>query len=287
MKHSSARRIFPALAAFLLVPILANASDDSPATPQEYSVQQALPKIKDGVRELLSHGRKMLRLLTDMTNIQTAEENVDELTAEFNTFMNIEYELKEIVEHVPQKMMEQISEAIPEEVAAYEDLMAKIPEQLSRLYNTDYYNYSKKLTDALTPLCGAFFDCIELPLEEEPKQATAEQINQLIGMQAADRKKLLDRWPTMVQGGPGFSRESAWVILNDSDLAVRMEYDIICQDLHYPAPSAQALVIKHGKVYDKHILTLRLNEDLVVFEQWFDITKYWKKAHPDSQQAAP
>ncbi len=249
-------------------------------------MQQALPKVKDGVRELLSHGRKILQILADINSNQKAEENADELTAEFDTFTNIEYELNDVAEHISPEMMEQISGDISGEVAAYEDWLKKIPEQLRRLHSVDYYN-SKELTTAIAPLCEAFLDCEEAPHEQQPKQATAEQISQLVEMQAADRQQLLEQRPTMVQGGPGFTRDSAWVILNDSDLAVRMEYDILCKDLHYPAPSAQALVIEHGKVYDKHILTLRLKEDLVVFEQWFDITKYWKKSHPDSQQDAP
>lgn len=284
MKHLPARRIFPALAALSLAPILAHASDESPATPQEYSVQQALPKMKDGVRELLSHGHKILRILTDMTSNQKAEENADELTAEFNAFTNIEYELNDVAEHISSEMMEQISGDISGEVAAYEDLLKKIPEQLRRLHGADYYN-SKELTAAIAPLCEAFLDCDEAPHEQQPKQATVEQISQLVEMQAADRKQLLERCPDVVQGGPGFTRDSAWVILSDSDSAVRMEYDILCKDLHYPAPSAQQLIIDGSKAYDKHIVTILLGHDQIVFEQWFDISRYWQKSSPKSDSA--
>ena len=275
-----------AVAAALLISALPCAAQGDSESSPVVTAEQISPKMEDGTRDLLSHCQNVLRILKDITTTQKADDEADELTAEFNALADAEDVLNDLAKHTPPEVMTETVERLSKEINAYKDWQREVPEQLQRLLDANCFN-SEKLTAAINPLCGVFFDCVELPPEPEPKSATAEQISQLIEMQAADRKKLLDRWPTMVQGGPGFTRDSAWVILNDSDLAVRMEYDILREDLHYPAPSAQALIMEGGRVYDKHILTIPLGHERVVVEQWFDITRYWQKSTSQSGSAEP
>lgn len=263
-----------------------HAAEDVPEGSRIYTADEALTPVKEGLNDLLSHARNILHILQGINSTRQADERAEELTAEFNAFLDTDDALNDIVEHTPAPAMEKLVDKLSADVATFKTLMGEMPEQLKRIQAKSCY-HSEKLTAAVRPVCEAFLPNVELPPGPEPKQVNAEQVELLTRMQASDREKLLKEQPGKVQGGPGFSRQSAWVLLEENEEAVSLEYDILRTFLHYPAPSAQALVMEGGKVYDKHIIAMPLRGGLVSFEQWFDITKYWRKTRADSDSAEP
>ncbi len=79
-----------------------------------------------------------------------------------------------------------------------------------------------------------------------------------------------------VQGGPGLTRETAWVLLCKEMTAVSQEY-VILRQLGLGRGMSQALVCEDGKYYDCHTFLYSPAEGKeYTFEIWFDITAYFR-----------
>ncbi len=117
-----------------------------------------------------------------------------------------------------------------------------------------------------------------LCLRLESEEATPEQIKEIetkIAERAADVRSVRE---LNVQGGPGFTKETAWVMKDTTPDAVHNEYRVIYA-LGLPDPIKQALVHgeKDDKTYDVHTIVIPYDEGDVTYRLYFDITAYWKK----------
>ena len=119
-----------------------------------------------------------------------------------------------------------------------------------------------------------------LCLRPESEEATPEQIKEIetkIAERAADVRSVRE---LNVQGGPGFTKETAWVMKDTTPDAVHNEYRVIYA-FGLPDPIRQALVHgeKDGKTYDVHTIVIPYDEGDVTHRLYFDITEYWKKQY--------
>ena len=123
-----------------------------------------------------------------------------------------------------------------------------------------------------------------LCLQPMPEEATPEQIKEIetkIAERAADVRAVRE---LNVQGGPGFTKETAWVMKDTTPDAVHNEYRVI-HALGLPDSIMQALVHgeKDDKTYDVHTIVIPYDEGDVTYRLYFDITEYWKKQHEKKQ----
>ena len=123
-----------------------------------------------------------------------------------------------------------------------------------------------------------------LCLQPMPEEATPEQIREIetkIAERAADVRAVRE---LNVQGGPGFTKETAWVIKDTTPDAVHNEYRVIYA-LGLPDPIMQSLVHgeKDDKTYDVHTIVIPYDEGDVTYRLYFDITEYWKKQHEEKK----
>ena len=123
-----------------------------------------------------------------------------------------------------------------------------------------------------------------LCLQPMPEEATPEQIKEIetkIAERAADVRAVRE---LNVQGGPGFTKETAWVMKDTTPGAVHNEYRVI-HALGLPDSIMQALVHgeKDDKTYDVHTIVIPYDEGDVTYRLYFDITEYWKKQHEKKQ----
>ena len=117
-----------------------------------------------------------------------------------------------------------------------------------------------------------------LCLQPAPEEATSEQIQELETQVAERAAAVRSNRELNVQGGPGFTKETAWVMKDTTLDAVHNERRVILA-LGLPESFVQELV--HGetgdKAYDVHTILIPYDEGEVVYRLYFDITEYWKK----------
>ena len=117
-----------------------------------------------------------------------------------------------------------------------------------------------------------------LCLQPAPEEATSEQIQELETQIAERAAAVRSNRELNVQGGPGFTKETAWVMKDTTLDAVHNERRVILA-LGLPESFVQELV--HGetgdKAYDVHTILIPYDEGEVVYRLYFDITEYWKK----------
>ena len=134
------------------------AQGDSESSPV-VTAEQIFPKMEDGTRDLLSHCQNVLRILKDITTTQKADDEADELTAEFNALTDAEDILNDLAEHTPPEVMTETVERLSKEINAYKDWQREVPEQLQRLLDANCFNSEKLTVETARPLAadGCFF----------------------------------------------------------------------------------------------------------------------------------
>ena len=117
-----------------------------------------------------------------------------------------------------------------------------------------------------------------LCLRPAPEEATPEQIKEIetkIAERAADVRAVRE---LNVQGGPGFTKETAWVMKDTTPDAVHNEYRVIYA---LGLPDSIVRELEHGetddKAYDVHTVLIPYDEGEVMCRLYFDITEYRKK----------
>lgn len=121
--------------------------------------------------------------------------------------------------------------------------------------------------------------------------ASADLVELLISAQTLRRARIKEIMQGSLYGGPGYTKETAWVITISSAAAVDCEYHMLrelFQDLSLPLNGTrksiehnrlkQALITDNDRYYD--VLTIRIvvNKKDYIIEQWFDITKHFEKS---------
>ncbi len=81
----------------------------------------------------------------------------------------------------------------------------------------------------------------------------------------------------LATGGPGFTRETAWVISEQSSDAVDIEYQLMYLMPHSLVKKQQALMPgEDGRYFDRHVVDYLYNGKIYRLELWFDITAYFR-----------
>ncbi len=95
-------------------------------------------------------------------------------------------------------------------------------------------------------------------------------------------KRLLLMYPEIVQGGYGFTKETAWVMQGEDDDVISQEYFVIDR-LGLPRPERQALV-NGVQVYDVFTIPVKIHGQKIKVSQYFDISKYWQQTHQENME---
>ncbi len=135
------------------------------------------------------------------------------------------------------------------------------------------------------------YDCLDLrtamgeevkdherePEKERPLLPEA-QVQQLAASVANAQALYLSRHRN-VQGGPGFTRESAWVMLDTKMSVIAQEYEIMKEVIRQTA-DRQSLVYEGERWYDLLEYDVKVDGVTYTVDQWFDIT-----LHADTMNA--
>ncbi len=95
-------------------------------------------------------------------------------------------------------------------------------------------------------------------------------------------KRLLFMYPEIVQGGYGFTKETAWVMQGEDDDVISQEYFVIDR-LGLPRPERQTLV-NGVQVYDVFTISVKIRGQKIKVTQYFDISKYWQQTHQENME---
>ena len=230
------------------------------ATPVE-TKQQKTDEVSDEIKEM---GKLLKEVCEVLSTIQRTEGAVDKVELIREKFMHIDACATDIQGKLTAKDEEFLN-----------PLCGEIEQELQRLGEHDCYGVEevKGMVKGI-----AFFFGMDDPLPP-PAKATDEQRERLSKRLTERMKEVAEDITEIATGGPGLTRESAWVMRGDTAKVVRQEY-VLMKMLGLPRPPTQALVEEGGKVYDRHQLQI-VGEDggEAVFEMWFDITAYWN--NPD------
>lgn len=235
-----------------LVPV--SAQVETPSAPVEMSQQQ----LSDSLNVLMEAA------LSCMKQIQDAGSAASALPAMLEIIMKIE-------------ALGDQSRAAGLEPS--EEMMKKMEEQ-SRLIETEV----KRIAEAdfygdkqLKRFCrDTFGDALEGDYTDDIPAATPEIIRKLVESRRENIDRVLTDFSSMLKGGPGFTRETAWQILTQDNYAVRFEYFLMYR-MQLTENKTQALVEKDGRYYDCHEIIAEVDGEEYMVQQWFDITPYYQE----------
>lgn len=148
-----------------------------------------------------------------------------------------------------------------------EQLVEKITKEIIRMNEDNFYD-----NEELAERCR---DLIGLPQKKNlPKAAPQEVLDNL----CEERREIISRissdFDALLDGGPGFTRETAWKLTLDTPFAVRFQY-LVLSRLNLGEREVQALIPEDGRYYDRHTITVKVGEEAYTVYQWFDITPYY------------
>ena len=120
-----------------------------------------------------------------------------------------------------------------------------------------------------------------LCLQPAPEEATSEQIQELETQVAERAAAVRSNRELNVQGGPGFTKETAWVMSDTTpDAAYDLERDILAQKRVIRAlglPDSHSQEFGHSETDDKAYAVHTIDEGRIRYRLYFDITAYWEK----------
>ncbi len=151
--------------------------------------------------------------------------------------------------------------------------------QLRRLSWADHYD----CLDLRTAM-GEEVKADESEPEKERPLLPEEQVQQLAASVANAQALYLSRHRN-VQGGPGFSRETAWIMLDTKMSVIAQEYEIM-KEVIRQTPDRQSLVYEGERWYDLLEYDVKVGELTYTVDQWFDITLHADTMNARAQAAA-
>lgn len=141
------------------------------------------------------------------------------------------------------------------------------------------------------------YDCLDLRAamgeevqdhETEPEKERPllpeEQVQQLAAAVEKARALYLSRHSN-VQGGPGFTRETAWIMLDTKMSVIAQEYEIMKQVIRQSS-DRQSLVYEGDRWYDLLEYDIKVDGVTYTVDQWFDITLHADTMSARAQAAA-
>lgn len=147
-----------------------------------------------------------------------------------------------------------------------EKLVENITKEIIRMNEDNFYD-----NEELAEKCR---DLIGLPKNKLLKEASQDVVDKL----CEERREIISRissdFDALLDGGPGFTRETAWKLTLDTPFAVRFQY-LVLSRLNLGEREVQALIPEDGRYYDRHTITVKVGEEAYTVYQWFDITPYY------------
>lgn len=167
----------------------------------------------------------------------------------------------------------------PNEYRRYEFFHRRFLFQCRRLSWSDHYD----CLDLRTAM-GEEVEEHETEPEKERPLLPEAQVQQLAASVAKAQALYLSR-NRNVQGGPGFTRETAWIMLDTKMSVIAQEYEIMKQVIRETA-DRQSLVYEGERWYDLLEYDVKVDGVTYTVDQWFDITLHADTMSARAQAAA-
>lgn len=251
--------------------LMAEAETVVPAPTGAETVPQAQPgtgeqQVTEALAEAVSVLETAVPLLSGIRDKPTAELHAFDVGNLFNRWELVEAALTSATEGLKES---DLVRTAPREARRYRLLSKRFAAHCRRLARADYY-------DSID-LCAAMGD--EVVKESEPEKEREllpeEEVARLAAEVAPAQARYLQTHRN-VQGGPGFTRETAWLMLDEKMSVIAQEYDIMSSVLHRRS-LRQSLVEQEGRWYDLLEYDIEIAGVTYTVDQWFDITLHADK----------
>lgn len=167
----------------------------------------------------------------------------------------------------------------PNECRRHDFLNKQFRVQCRRLSRADHY----ECLDLRTAMGEKVEEHETEPEKEQPLLPEA-YVQQLAAGVAKAQALYLSRHRN-VQGGPGFTRETAWIMLDAKMSVIAQEYEIMKQVIRETA-DRQSLVYEGERWYDLLEYDVKVDGVTYTVDQWFDITLHADTMNARAQSAA-
>ncbi len=240
-------------------------------TPPE--TPQAVVKVSPIVGALQKLSLSLERLVAVLSIIK------DKPTAELHAFdvgnLFIEYETSwsEYSAMADGMSVAEMQSLAPDVYRRYDFFNKQFHVQRRRIARADHYE-SLDLRTAM----GETVEEHETEPEKEQPLLPDTHVQQLAASVAKAQALYLSR-NRNVQGGPGFTRETAWIMLDPKMSVIAQEYEIMKQVIRETA-DRQSLVYEGERWYDLLEYDVKVDGVTYTVDQWFDIT-----LHADTMNA--
>ncbi len=256
--------------------IRAQETETAPTNHTAQSAAQTLP-FSESVRQYLEKNLATIRyiheLLAGITNGKQAHEKLEELKERTSDLWDERprTEIDEITrddERMAKKVVKEMKPMIDE-------ARHQVDAEIKRIVKLQFFHYFgfqhaiSRLADTLS---------LDDPLTANKKQL--ERAQEMVKTRCNEASEELGRIAT---GGPGLTRETAWVMLDDDCDAVALQYQII-RLLGLPFPKEHEFVKENNgeeikAAYSVMSFRIKLTEnEHATIKMWFDVTKAVQRA---------
>lgn len=277
---SDAMKLQVIVSLFIGSSLLVGAATES-AVPEQTNAAAEQPLNNDqfviaALQKMTASLERAVPLLSSIKDKPTAELHAFDVG---NTFIDFETCSQEYEAAVAGLRDADLRRIAPNEFRRYKFLSKQFRVQCSRLSWANHYD----CLDLRTAMGEEVKDHETEPEKERPL-LPQEQVQQLAASVANAQALYLNR-NRNVQGGPGFSRETAWVMLDAKMSVIAQEYEIMKQVIRQ-TPDRQSLVYEGERWYDLLEYDVKIDGVTYTVDQWFDITLHADTMSARAQAAA-
>lgn len=233
-----------------LVPV--SAQEPPPSAPVEMSQQQ----LNDSLNALMDAAVSCMQQIQDANTAASASNAMSEIIMK--------------IEALGEQSRVAGLEPSGEMMKKMEEQSHLIETEVRRIAAADFYG-DKQFKRFCRDMFG---DALEGDYTDDILAATPEVIRKLIESRRENIDRTLADFSSILKGGPGFTKETAWQILTQDDYAVRFEYFLMYR-MQLTDNKTQALEEKDGRYYDCHEIIVEVDGTEYLVQQWFDITPYY------------
>lgn len=230
-------------------------------------------EIDTELQKLSAHFQKRADLLDTVKDLATADAAAEAYGADFDPEMGMQ----------TMRILSQLHETNADKARMFITSLPNIPEKITALQKVYFYG-SKALAKAVTGSEEAALK--PQPITPEVQAALAEEIQAAAEEDEDDEFTLNDQEITLT-GGPGLTRETAWVSsASDSESALIHAHHIAVMKIPgrvNPVKASQQVV--DGKVYRCISIEVVRDDTKYLAEVWVDVSAGCKAYSPEQQKA--
>lgn len=230
-------------------------------------------EIDTELQKLLAHYQKKADLLDTVKDLATADAAAEAYGADSDPEMGMQ----------TMRILSQLHETNADKARMFITSLPNIPEKITALQKVYFYG-SKALAKAVTGSEEAALK--PQPITPEVQAALAEEIQAAAEEDEDDEFTLNDQEITLT-GGPGLTRETAWVSsASDSESALIHAHHIAVMKIPgrvNPVKASQQVV--DGKVYRCISIEVVRDDTKYLAEVWVDVSAGCKAYSPEQQKA--